>query len=243
MRDLLPLTPSSSRSSRILRTTLALAIISITSISVGSCTDSSTPTDENRLIVIDGIEICFDELQPYSDFLDRFRPELGKKTKYIWAMREHILPLKVAQRAFAKERTEQLALAQGLCSVATNIIELAERSSLIQQKRRSNLTRSNSQLPVAMFLFDQTRVGSVSPPLEVPQGYFVVSSYNMSESPLVMADFVDALQVGFVTHTSKEWHDWWESQQQVIGDKVTFVHPDYRDDFPKWVKIPKDQQP
>ena len=201
------------------------------------------PKNDPRLLVIDGIEITFADLDPYYEFLTKNRPELGKKTKYVWAMREHVLPLKVAQRAFPKERAEQLARAKDLCEVATNIYELEQQSRLIEHKTRSNLTRQSAMLPVAMFAFEPENTNAVSPPLELAQGYFVVSTYELNESPLEIAGYVDALQVGFVTHTSKVWRTWWEEEQLTMGQKVTFVHPDYRDDLPPWMKLPKDQNP
>ena len=216
---------------------------------LNSCSeDKQVPAADPRLLVIDGIEITFEDLQPYYDFLTNYRPELGTKTKYMWALNNHVLPLKVAQRTFPKERAEKLALAQGLCSVATNIYELEKHSELIEDKVRSNLTRQSAMLPVAMYLFDTkdtiaVNTNAVSPPIELAQGYFVVGSFVLNESPLVMADYADTLQVGFVTHASKEWREWWENKQLTMGEKVTFVHPDYRDDLPKWMKLPKDKKP
>lgn len=208
----------------------------------GACSEKTKPAEEKRLLVIDGIEILFDDLQPYFDFLTSYRPEAGKKTKYIWAMRDHVLPVFAARRAFPKERAVMLERANALCSVATNILELEQHSKLIEHKRRSNLTRISAKLPVAMFLFDELMTNAVSQPIEVPAGYFVVGSYDLKTSPLTIADYVDALQVGFVTHTSKEWREWWENEQQRIGGRVTFVHPDYRDDLPRWMTVPKDEK-
>ena len=71
-----------------------------------------------------------------------------------------------------------------------------------------------------MFLFDELTFIMVSQPIELPHGIFVVSAYERHESLLVMADYVDALQVGFITHTSLDW------QKQIsaeLGRKVTFL--------------------
>tara|TARA_R110002096_G_scaffold59906_7_gene149935 strand:+ start:626 stop:1357 length:732 start_codon:yes stop_codon:yes gene_type:complete len=222
-----------------------VAIAAIATVAVLATSQPSKKTQKNdpRLLVIDGIEITFEELKPYVDWFQAYRPELGIKTTYIWAMRDHLLPLKVARRAFPEERAKQLALAEGLCSVATNIYELETQSKLIEHKTRSNLTRQSAMIPAAMWLFDELNTNAVSPPIELPQGYFVVGSFEYFHSPLVMADYVDALQVGFVTHLSKEWRVWWENEQRTLGQKVTFVHPDYRDNLPKWMNLPKDKKP
>lgn len=209
---------------------------------LGSCTDNKPAPKEQRLLVIDGIEIRIDELKPYTDFLTESHPEAGEKTKNIWAMRDHVLPLRVAQRTFPKERAEQLKLAQGLREVATSVGELEQHSTLIEHKVRKKLTRSSAKLPVAIFLFKQLNTFAASPPLELPQGYFVVGSYEFKEQPLILADYCDALQVGFVTHTGQAWSEFWEKEKVRIGAKVTFVHPDYRDNLPAWMKPPKDNK-
>jgi len=207
-----------------------------------ACGQPKPEPKEDRLLVIDGMEIRFSDLQPYYDFLTGARPELGVKSTYIWAMRDHVLPMMAARRAFPEERAKLLERAEALCSVATNIIELEESSELIVSKTRSNLTRINARLPVAMFLFREEMTGAASPPIELPDGYFVVAAHEYNKSQLTIADFVDALQVGFVTHTAKEWISWWEAEKKRLSDKVTFVHPDYRDNIPQWMQLPKEKQ-
>ena len=207
-------------------------------LALAACDTGAGAADDPRLIAVDGVEVTFAELQPYFEWLTEFRPGLGERTKYTWAMREHVLPLKIAQREFATERAQQRALAEGLCSVATNIKELERRAALITDKRRSDLTRQSAALPVAMFLFDDFTLNAVSQPIELPHGFFVVGAYDRHESPLVMADYVDALQVGFITHTALDWQKYWSTKREEIGSKVTFLHPDYRDDMPDWIQPP-----
>lgn len=222
------------------RSALALSAL----LAVGCAPEQrSSERGDPRLIEVDGISITFEELQPYFDWLTRYRPELGVRTKYVWAMREHVLPLKLAEREFAAQRAEQRALADGLCSVATNINELEQRTQLVSDKSRSNLTRQSAMLPVAMFLFDELTLNAVSQPISLPHGYFVVSAYERHESPLVMADYVDALQVGFITHTALEWQLYWTQKRAEIGAQVTFLHPDYRDDMPDWIQPPPAEKP
>ena len=239
----LPPQPQSSRKAWFARGIATIAAIATMAVLANACSSKKHPKDDPRLLVIDGIEVTFAELQPYFDWLTSFRPELGIKTTYIWALRDHMLPLKIAQREFATERQQQLELAQGLRSVSSNIYELEKRAKLIDHKIRSNLTRQSAMLPVAMWLFDEQHTNAVSPPIELAQGYFVVSSYEFYPSPMAMTQYVDALQVGFVTHTSKKWRVWWENKQLTLGKKVTFVHPDYRDDLPEWMDLPKNKKP
>lgn len=208
-------------------------------VALPGCSDPEPTAEENRLLVIDGITITFDDLAPYVEFLHSYMPESGIKTRNLSALSEHVLPVAFARREFPEQRAEMLELARGLCDVAQNVNQLDEMTSLMEHRRRSNLTRITAKLPVAKFLFEPLNVGRVSPPLEMPHGWFVVAAYDLFESQLVMSDYVDALQVGFITHTSLEWRNWWDAQKPVIGERVTFVHPDYRDDLPKWMKAPE----
>ena len=197
------------------------------------------PAEEQRLIVIDGITVTFEDVAPIVAWLDAFRPDGGRKAKVLNALMNHALPLALARRAFPEQRAQALQNAQALADVSTNIIELEKHSQLNKQKKRSKMARMQPKLAVAMFLFDPLQTGAVSEPIEVPEGYFVVSAYELTESQLAVGTFVDALQVAFVTHDAFEWQDWWLAEQQRIGEKATFVHPDYRDDLPRWIKIPE----
>ncbi|MBM3973902.1 MAG: hypothetical protein FJ301_07355 [Planctomycetes bacterium] len=200
---------------------------------------AKAPT-EQRLLVVDGIEITFADIEPYIAFYDGYLPEGGRKSKVLRALEDQVLPLRLAQRAFPAERARLRAQAEALCSVATNALELEQQSQQVRDKRRANLTRSTALLPVGMWAFDLTRVGAVSPPLELPHGWFVVGLFDFRESPgLVMDDYVDALQVGFVTHARIEFDAWYREQQALLADKATFVHPDFEHALPSWLRPPK----
>ena len=89
-----------------------------------------------------------------------------------------------------------------------------------------------------------TRVGKA---MKTEQPYLILSVPAVGSSPSdvsrLMADYVDALQVGFITHTSLEWQKYWVEKRAELGRKVTFLHPDYRDDMPDWIHPPKPEKP
>jgi hypothetical protein len=153
---------------------------------------------------------------------------------------DHVLPLRLAQRAFAKERSEQRQRAEALRAVATNIEELDRATAQMQSRRRSNVSRNKVHLPVAMFLFDPLNVRGASLPIELPTGWFVVGAYDLIESPAqVLDDYCDALQVGFVTHTADQWRTWYDAQRQDLATKVTWVDPAWANALPDWIQPPK----
>jgi hypothetical protein len=217
---------------------LALSLLLLSTVALDAGCDG--PPVEARLLVVDGIEIRVADVEPYVAFLDTIVPEGGRKTKIMRALEEHLIPLRLAQRAFAAERRTMFERASALAAVAGNIAELERHAQLVETKRRSTMTRMQAQLPVAMQLFDPLRVGAVGPPIEVPQGWFVAAAYDLVESPgLVLEDVVDALQVAFVTHTAAQWSEWIEAQRLAIADKVTFLHPDYQGVLPAWLRAPR----
>lgn len=214
----------------------------IAAIGIGFATCGGAPPKEERLLVLDGIEIRLADVEPYLAFLDSFLPEAGRKTKIQRVLEDHLIPLRLAQRTFGEKRRELYEQALGLCSVATNVHELEQQTVNKREKRRSEMTRTHAFLPVAMYAFDQLRVGSVSPPLEVPEGWVVVGVYDLKESPaLLLSDAVDALQVGFTTHPPDQWREWYEDQKTKLADKATFVHPDFVHAMPPWIRIPTKQ--
>lgn len=206
-----------------------------------SCSKSPPvpPADEARLLVIDGIEVRVAELTPYLAFFDSFLPEAGRKVKVQRVLEDHLLPLQLARRAFAEPRQKLLAEARQLGEVATNFYELEQQTTNVVYRKRLNLTRLKPRLPVSMFLFDPLRTGSVSAPIEVPQGWIVAAAFELHESPLTSDDYVDGLQVAFFTHSDQEWLDWYDAQKKLLADKVTFVHPDYREAMPTWIRLPE----
>ena len=90
----------------------------------------NAPAAETRLLVVDGIEVGITEVEPYLEFLGSFMPNAGRKTRVQLVLDQYLLPLRLAQRAFPKERAEQREHAEALCSVATNIEELKQRAGV-----------------------------------------------------------------------------------------------------------------
>ena len=193
----------------------------------------------DRLLVVDGIEFTLADIEPYAAFLRSFVPETGTKTIVRIVLEEYLLPLRLAQRAFPDQRRDALARAQGLCDVATNATELDQQSRLMQARQRSNMSRRRPQLPVAMFLFDPLQVGAVSQPIEVPVGYVVATAFELHESALKIDDYVESLQVPFVTHDAAGWEAWLTAEKARVATRVTHVHPDYREAMPGWLQLPK----
>jgi hypothetical protein len=190
-----------------------------------------------RLLVVDGIEITLADVAPWVEFLDSFGPEVAQRVKVRRVLDEYLLPLRFAERSFAAVRATQMEYARQLCSVATNTYELEQRGALLVQKRRS-ISYGTIDFPIARFVFDELRLGSVSEPLAVPRGFVVASGFDVHKTTLVSTDSADAVLVGFFTHSPADWSAWLDNEKHRVGDKVTFVHPDYREAMPQWLQLP-----
>lgn len=211
---------------------LPLALLAI------ACSQPPAPqVDPAIALVLDGIAISRAEVAQLRAVHRAIAPELGERTLTRYLLEEHVLPLQLARRAFAGRRAELLRQAQGLTSVATNASELEQRGATFFHQRKK-VTRRQVEPPVAEFAFNPELTGSVSQPLEVPRGYVVAGCFDLTPSAIVAEDIVDVLQVGFLTHTTQEWREWWLSEQARVCDKLTYVHPDYREALPSWLKAP-----
>jgi hypothetical protein len=224
---------------RVVLSLSAAAVAIAAGIVASACADD--PPAEPRLLVLDGIEFRLTDVDPYIAFLDSYVPEGGRKTKIQHVLEEVLIPLRLAQRAFPAERKALQERADALRSVATNVMELEQQTAVVKEKHRSEVTRKHVQMPVAMWAFDQLKVGAVSDPIEVPEGWFVVGLFNFTESPaLAVSDYVDLLQVGFIHHNRTQMLQWYLEQKQLLADKATFIHPDYATAIPAWIR-PKKQ--
>ena len=195
------------------------------------------PAASDVLLRIDGLEITFGEIAPYVKFLEETMPEAGHKTKVQKVLQDFCVPLRLAQRAFAAERRAMRERAANLRSVATNVLELEQQGAQQVIKRRE-VTRGQVDLPIAVFLFDPLNTGGTSDVIEVPRGYVVAAAHELKEAPGAVFDTVDAVQVGFFTQTPGDWETWKQLEQERVADKATYIHPDYREAMPTWVKLP-----
>jgi hypothetical protein len=197
----------------------------------------AVPGPAELLLRIDGLDIRFGEVTPYLSVLDTIGPEWSPKVKFRRVLEEFTIPLRLAQRAFPEQRRKLLEQAKALRGVASNYRELEEFGGHLITKRKK-LTRRSVELPIALFLFDELLMGSVSDPIEVPRGYVVATAHDLQPSAMVIDDLVDCLQVGFLSHSPGDWQSWLENEQGRIANRVEFIHPDYRDHMPQWIQLP-----
>jgi hypothetical protein len=196
---------------------------------------ATTPKPTDPLLVLDGITITFGDVQSGVDYFDTLQTEVSRRTKMQRVLEEFTLPLLFARREYASQRAQMLERAKAFASVAGNSFEVEERGKDRNGERRT-VTPRDVEIPIAQFLFDQSHIGARSEPIELPQGYVVVASFNIDQGGIATADRCDAVQVPFYTHTRAEYREWLRQLQDSLPKKLTYFHPDYRDALPPWLQ-------
>ena len=198
------------------------------------------PKPGDPLLKVDGITITFGDVLPLVEYFDTLSREGSRRTKMQRVIEEYALPLQFARREFLQEREKELAEAKGLRAVCGNVLELEEKSSAFRPTRKRVKPR-DVEIPIARFLFDKLHQGAVSDPIELPQGYTVVGSFELVEAQLLFDDLCDSLQVTFYTpqlHDTQAYEHWLAALQarlMRLDKKATWYHPDYRDAVPSWL--------
>ncbi|MEY4672309.1 MAG: hypothetical protein RL148_93 [Planctomycetota bacterium] len=192
---------------------------------------------DTLLLTLDGIEFRWGDAAAPIAFYDSVYPQWSLRTKLRKVLEDHLVPLRLAQRAFPELRAEQLQKARAMQSVCGNALELARKAEGMHH-RRGEVGLQVVEVPVAMFLLDRAKLGSVSDPVELPQGYMLCGALDLREGGVVGDDLVDAVQVPFQTHDHPTFRKWLDEQQAALATKASFVHPEYRNAMPVWLKLP-----
>lgn len=217
---------------------LALTGCSRETAATGTGAPAQAPlTADTLLLTLDGIEFRWGEASGYVAFYDSIYPQWSLRTKLRKVLEDHLVPLRLAQRAFPELRTEQLQKARAMQSVCGNALELARKAEGLHH-RRGEVGLQLVEVPIAVYLLDRAKLGSVSDPIELPQGYMLCGALDLREGGVVGDDLVDAVQVPFQTHDHPTFRKWLDEQQALLARKASFVHPDYRNAMPVWLQLP-----
>lgn len=224
-----------------------LASVALSTLPCCSREPASQPTEEaapepglapeDLLLVVDGVSVHWADVSPQVAWLEGLAPEYSLRKKIQKALSDHAIPVLFARRDFPEQRRQQFELAQTLRAASGNVEEL-RKNAVDRPMLQSRLSVGNVELPVAAFLFDPARVGSVSDPIEVPAGYLLVGCLDLTRTQVPMEDTCECVQVGFVTHDAAAWREWESALRDRIADRVTYVHPDYRLAMPPWLDLP-----
>ena len=191
------------------------------------------------ILELDGMRFWRHEIEPLLDQLLAVNPRRGRVSAAVGILDTHLIPLKLAERAFAERRREMRERAEALARVVGNggYPKLVAVGRQVAGDPPEELSpRSAFPLPVAAWAFDDDRIGQVSPVLASAAGFSLVSTYRIERELSSDGDLVEAFHVSFPTHAPEELAAWLALAKTDLAGKVSYVHPDYRRSLPPWLQ-------
>ncbi|MDP6929003.1 MAG: hypothetical protein QF412_04805 [Planctomycetota bacterium] len=194
------------------------------------------------LLELDGMSFTRSEVEEYGRYIrEEVDHRIGQLALTETVLDKVLIPMKLARRAFPEQRAQKEKHARALSTYVGNqgVAELAARGHTLGGYRpESPLTRNSLPLPVSRYVFDESNLGQVSPPIEVPQGYCVIASYDLERGLTRVSDRADVYQVPFYTHGGDDFAAWYQGAREALKGRITYAHPDVLDGLPPWLKIP-----
>lgn len=214
---------------------------SLCALLLAACEPTPPPgPDPEIVLVLDGIEVRRAELQPLVDYLGTTGERLGRAYRIEGALERHILPMKLAQRAFAAERAALRAKAEAMhrsvVASGNAYPQLRSKGEVIGGVPTPGyLARHQMELAQAMWCFAPENLGWCSPVLEVPQGFCMMAVQDYRPGETRTMDGVDAYLVPFFHHDRGGFDAWYKEQKKALAGRLQYVHPDYADGLPRWI--------
>lgn len=189
------------------------------------------------IVELDGVKITWGDVADQVEWLGDLAPEYSLQKRIQKVLPEYTIPVVFARREFAAQREELQRLAVTLRKGTDNVYEFEK---LVQDRTylRGPMSRGTVTVPVARFLFDETNVGGVSQPIEVPMGFVIAATFGLEQARAPMEDIADAGLLCFFTHDDRGWAEWNDRLRERVRTRVTYVHPDLRLAMPPWLVLP-----
>jgi hypothetical protein len=196
----------------------------------------------------DGLRIWEHEIEPLLAYVHSVDRRTGRLSAVTGILDGHLIPLKLAERAFPEQRNQQRELAAGLRAVIGNggYPELVARGRAMGRDPCREVMRHQLPAAIAAWAFDPEHVGEVSPVIEVPQGFTLVSTFEVEQNTTRVTDRAETCQIAFYTHDAAEFGRWYEAQKARLAHAVTYLAPDYEGALPPWMEpphTPKNEKP
>lgn len=218
---------------------LGLAALGVAS---SGCTEEPSEADAPRadlILEVDGLRFWKHELASLLRYVQATNPRQGEASSVAGILEHHLIPLKLAQRSWPEKRAEVQERADALRRVVGNggFPALVATGRQVAGDPPAEPTRRGSlPLVVDAWAFDESKIGQVSPVLETPAGFSVVSTYGITPGITTLADRAESFHVAFATHDPDELRIALKQAIDGLSGKVTYVHDDYRHSLPPWLK-------
>lgn len=207
-----------------------------------TCTRHEPEAKRDGVVLeLDGVVVHEAELEPLLGYVRASGDRAGKAFAAQVVLNRHVLPMRFSQRAFAGERAalrdKAEAMLRSVVSSGGADPQLRAKGAIMGGEDSPGLIgRNGMELAQGAWCFDADNLGLVSPVLEVPRGFCLMSVSDHRPGIERSGDLVNAYQVPFYTHGKNEFDAWWAEQQRSLADKLSYVHRDYADALPTWLK-------
>lgn len=204
---------------------------------LAACGESSPPDarSDGVILEVDGLRFTRAEVARFDAYVDSIDRRVGRNTRTMGILERHLIPLKLAERAFPEERRTQRERCEALARVVGNggYPELALKGAAVGKE--IVVTPSELPMAIAAWMFEDEHLGRVSPVLETPQGFCLAASYDIRRAATRPQDVAEGFLATFYTHDATEFGAWLKQAEAAIAGHVTYVDPDYRDAIPPWL--------
>lgn len=202
---------------------------------------TAPPVRPGVVLELDGIEVREAELEPLLAFVRKSGDRPGRNLSVQIVLDRHVLPTWFARRAFAAERQRLQAQAEAMrrsvmASGGADPQLRAKGAILGGEESPGLIARNAMELAQAAWCFEPDNLGLVSPVVEVPRGFCLLSFADFRPGLERSGDLVNAYQVPFYTHDKRAFDTWWAEQKLALAGKLSYVHPDYVDALPNWLR-------
>ena len=203
--------------------------------------ETEPPVERDPVILrVADLEVRQSEIATYEGYVKKLDPTIGEMTRKRAILDVYLLPLKLAQRDFPKERAKQRKSAEALAKVlggSAGYDELVSQSKRFPGARlQQGVVCRMMSLPEARWAFADEHVGRASPILETPRGYSILATLDKRPGPTMHYDSIDVWVAPFHTHDNHPAYlDWLAKSKASLAGQLTFIHDDYREALPHWL--------
>jgi hypothetical protein len=202
----------------------------------GASEPSTTPPEPQTygadvLFVVDDAIVLRADYESFLPYIRSIHRQIGDEAAKAFVVERHLLPLALARLEFGEQRRERLAEAEALVRAVGNggPSELeAKARHLGVVAPEEGFGRAELPLAVARRLFDETTIGQLGSPVEVPQGYAVVASSAIFPGTSSAHDRAEGVLVPFYTHGPEAFEAWLRPRLGNVKSRIRHVAPDFR---------------
>lgn len=191
------------------------------------------------LLIVDGLSITRAQVHEFDDYVLFYDSKVGRKHLARHVLDDFVLPTALARRAFAAERRTLFAKAKELsdaCQIE-GLEALLRYGKLQGGYPWQRKVRSKLRWSLGRWAFDEEHLLAVSPPLEMPQGFYVIAAESLEPELSRAFDRVTVYLVPFLTHVAAgTFQPWLRGEKERIADRVEYVHPELEGALPPWLQ-------